>query len=62
MKTLIALRHDARRLFPHSRANQRAWLKSVRNLRQGSGWVLEGGAPPRNRYVLSRPPMRHAAR
>lgn len=42
MKTMIALRHDARRLYPHSRSNQSAWLKSVFNLRKGPGWVLEG--------------------
>ena len=39
-------RHLARRAYPHSRVNQRSYLRAVAYLRERSLWIVEG-APAR---------------
>lgn len=36
-----ALHEAAARLWPHSQHNQARWMRSVRHLRAGSGWILD---------------------
>lgn len=42
----LHLRHRARQLWPDSRHNQRAWVRSV--LRLGNQWILHPSRPSVN--------------